>query len=360
MNSKYINFFKNKTILITGNTGFKGSWLSLSLIMMGAKVIGLSKDIPTNPSLYKILGLNKIIKQHFIEISNYNQVSKVIDSCKPDIIFHLAAQSLVSESYKNPLKTLITNAIGTATILEAIKTIKHKVSVICITSDKAYENKEWVWGYRENDVLGGRDIYSASKSSAENIISAYFSSFFNSNKYICIASARAGNVIGGGDWSKDRIIVDIIKAWYDDKPVTIRSPNSTRPWQHVLEPLSGYIKIAMMLKNKSNINGEPFNFGPNDINYTVKNLVTSIAHELNNSNKKLKINFKKNVFFNESNLLSLNCDKSKILLNWEPYLNYQQTIKLVSSWYYNYYYDRKNIVNFTRQQIENYFQNNKL
>lgn len=357
MNKKYQRFFSRKKVLITGNTGFKGSWLTFIMIIMGAKVIGLSDCVPTKPSLYEILKLKKYIKQYFVDICDFNSLKKIIKNEKPDVIFHLAAQSLVSKSFKDPIQTIKTNTLGTATLLEVAKSISHNIKLVLITSDKAYQNNEWIWGYRENDKLGGIDLYSASKSSAENIIYAYYNSFFKNKKNISLAVARAGNVIGGGDWSDDRIVVDLFKSWKNNTTLYIRSPESTRPWQHVLEPLSGYIKLAMELKSNSIINGEAFNFGPNQYqnNNTVKNLVDSISSELKKSGKKLKIRFKKNNQLLESKLLSLNCEKAYNLLNWQSKLNYSQTINLVSSWYFNYFYNKKEIIKITKNQIINYF-----
>lgn len=252
----YQNWFENKKVLVTGNTGFKGTWLTLWLLKMQAIVIGISKDIPTNPSMFEDIGLIKKINHYFEDIANEDAVKKIIHKEKPDYVFHLATQAIVSESYKNPLDTIKTNVLGTAVLLDSLRLLDSPCTAVIITSDKCYDNVEWCWGYRENDRLGGKDIYSASKAAAENIFKAYYNSFLaKKSENIRIATARAGNVIGGGDWANDRLIPDCIRAWSAGEKVTIRSPESTRPWQHVLEPLSGYLKLAMMLNIRPVLSG---------------------------------------------------------------------------------------------------------
>ncbi|MBT7754317.1 MAG: CDP-glucose 4,6-dehydratase, partial [Gammaproteobacteria bacterium] len=237
--------FKDKRVLVTGHTGFKGSWLTLWLVRLGAKVIGLSDDVPTTPSNFEVNNISKIIEDNRVDIRNYDLVSNIVNSANPDFVFHLAAQSLVRESYDQPLKTFEINAMGTANILQALISVDKKVTVVMITSDKAYDNVEWVWGYKETDRLGGKDPYSASKGMAELVIKTYFESFIkNKTDNITLGIARAGNVIGGGDWAKDRIVPDCIRSWSINQSVKIRNPNSTRPWQHVFEPLSGYLSLA--------------------------------------------------------------------------------------------------------------------
>ena len=256
------NVFKNKKVLITGHTGFKGSWLSAWLLNLGAEVIGISKDIPTNPSMFVLLNLkDKIKKDYRADIRNLDIIEEIFLNEKPDFVFHLAAQPIVSVSYKDPIETITSNVMGTTNILEILRKAEHECTAIIITSDKAYDNIEQVWGYRENDALGGKDIYSGSKGAAELIIKSYCNSFFKEIKTIRIGVARAGNVIGGGDWAKDRIVVDSMMAWSKNKAVNIRSPKSTRPWQHVLEPLSGYLNLAMALSLDDSLNHECFNFG---------------------------------------------------------------------------------------------------
>ena len=272
-----LKIFKNKKILITGHTGFKGSWLSLWFKSLGADVMGVSIDIPTKPSHFKLINLEKKIKNKFVDITDLKKLKKIFISFKPDYVFHLAAQSLVKKSYKNPLLTYYTNAIGTLNVMESLKSLKNNCIAVIITSDKSYKNLEIKRGYKETDVLGGADPYSASKASAELIIQSYFKSYLNNKKNIRIAVARAGNVIGGGDWAKDRIVPDCIRSWSKNNAVDIRNPSATRPWQHVLEPLSGYLHLANSLSNDSNLNGEAFNFGPQfSNNFSVEELVNEM------------------------------------------------------------------------------------
>jgi len=273
------NIYKNKKVLITGNTGFKGSWLTMWLMKLGAKVYGVSKDIPTKPSLFEELNLSDKVIHYENDIRDSESIKKIINEINPDFLFHMAAQPLVSVSYEDPIQTISSNVLGTANILDALKTVNKKCSAIIITSDKCYNNVEWSWGYKETDELGGKDIYSGSKGAAELIIRSYYYSFFSSNdSNIRIGTTRAGNVIGGGDWAKDRIVPDCMKAWSDDSKVEIRSPNATRPWQHVLEPLSGYLSFGQNLYNNKKLNGESFNFGPSSIhNYSVQRIIKDLS-----------------------------------------------------------------------------------
>jgi CDP-glucose 4,6-dehydratase len=349
------NIYNNKKVLITGNTGFKGSWLTTWLIQLGANVIGISKDIPTKPSLFEQLLLENKINHYFEDLLNLDEITKIINHEKPDFIFHLAAQAIVSESFHDPLNTIKTNTIGTMNILEVLRHYKKKCYVLIITSDKSYENLEWVWGYRENDNLGGNDIYSGSKGAAELIIKSYYESFLKKKSNIRIGVCRAGNVIGGGDWAKDRLIADCMRSWSQNKTVVIRNPNSTRPWQHVLEPLSGYLTFGLKLFECANLNGQAFNFGPkfND-NHTVLELISVIGKNWKLSQNKKLFKIVKNKSFNESLLLKLNCDSALFHLNWEANLNFQETVKFVSEWYLNFYNKRINMYRFTKSQIVSY------
>lgn len=256
------NVYKGKKVLITGNTGFKGSWLTTWLIMLGADVYGYSIDVPTSPAMFNVLGLEKKMHQFFGDIRDKEALNDYVRKIKPDFLFHLAAQAIVSTSYAEPFDTILTNVVGTASVLESVRNITWNCTCILITSDKAYNNIEWIWGYRETDSLGGKDVYSGSKGAAELLIRCYWNSFIKLKPNIKLGIARAGNVIGGGDWAKDRIIVDCIKAFSQGKTVEIRSPKSTRPWQHVLEPLSGYLALGQCLYENKSENGEPYNFGP--------------------------------------------------------------------------------------------------
>jgi len=349
----FVNHFKNKTVLVTGNTGFKGSWLSLWLNLMGAKVIGVSKDIPTIPSHYKLN--NKFyLKNEKFDLSNKKLITKIIKNSKPDYIFHLGAQAIVLESYNDPYATYLSNTVGTLNILESLKESNHKCTAILITSDKCYENIDKKVNYKEKDRLGGLDPYSSSKASAELIIRSYYESYFktkSSNVRIC--SARAGNVMGGGDWAKHRIVPDCMKSWSEGKKVIIRNAKSTRPWQHVLEPLSGYLTLAKSLSKDQNLNGEAFNFGPNSSSsHTVKELVDNLS--LYYPGSKSKVIPDKNKRY-EANLLSLNCLKAKKLLNWSSKINFKNTAKMTSQWYETYYNSSpNNAYKLSLEQIERY------
>jgi CDP-glucose 4,6-dehydratase len=343
--------FKNKKIIVTGHTGFKGSWLSLSLKSLGAKVLGISKNIPTNPSHFLASNINKEIKSKKLDIKNFSQLNKNIKKFKPDFIFHLAAQSLVSVSYAQPKETWETNLIGTINILETLKDIKKKLIVVIITSDKAYKNVEKKEGYKETDILAGIDPYSASKSSTEIAIKSYFDCYLKNNKNISLGIARAGNVIGGGDWSKDRLIPDCARSWSKKKNVTIRNPNSTRPWQHVLEAVWAYILFASKLKTKKKLNGHAFNFGPNNKkNYSVLDLL----NEMKKHWKNVRYSIKKSKKFHESNLLKLNCKKAQKYLGWGNILTFNENIRLTAEWYQNFYSDHKKIKNLSINQIKDY------
>ena len=349
------NTFKNKKIIITGHTGFKGSWLAVWLNYLGAKVVGISRDIPTSPSLFEELSLSKMLKNYQFDIVELEKLKKTIHEEKPDYIFHLAAQAIVSKSYVDPVDTFKSNVIGTMNVLESLRDYSKPCSTVLITSDKCYFNKEWVWGYKESDEMGGKDIYSGSKGAAELLIKSYISSFFSQNHPVKIGIGRAGNVIGGGDWAKDRIVVDCMIAWNKNNKVQIRSPHATRPWQHVLEPLSGYINLAVELVNNNFLHGEAFNFGPkSEQNRKVIELIDDISkYWKKNKNDKL-YSISQNIKFSEAGLLKLNCDKALSHLNWEPTLNYEETIDFVSSWYFNFYKGNCSNLEFTINQLENY------
>lgn len=348
------NIYKKKKVLITGNTGFKGSWLSLWLNELGAEVYGISKDIPTKPSHFELTDLQKNIQHIFCDVRDYNNLHKHISSIKPDFVFHLAAQPLVRDSYRDPRTTIETNTIGTMNILDALKNVNHKCAAVMITSDKCYDNVEWIWGYRENDALGGEDPYSASKGAAELVVKTYAKSYFSlPDSNVHVVSVRAGNVIGGGDWAKDRIVPDAVRAWSEDKPLVIRNPKATRPWQHVLEPLSGYLLAGEKLYEQNNLNAEPFNFGPAaDQNYSVEELLAEMKEywasalwECENPDAVMK----------ESGLLKLNCDKALHLLGWKPTLDFQETVELLTNWYKTFYTDKQaNINALTIQDIQTY------
>ena len=349
------NLFNNKKVLITGNTGFKGSWLSIWLDLLGAKIYGLALDPPTNPSLFREANLNKIIENNITDIKDTEKVIKTIKKIEPDYLFHLAAQPIVSLYKSKTVETWTTNVIGTVNILESLRLLNNECIGIIITSDKCYENQEWEWGYRENDLLGGADPYSASKGSAELAFSSYQRSFFSnhSDNKIKICSARAGNVIGGGDWADNRIVPDCIKAWIKGNTVDIKSPESTRPFQHVLEPLNGYITLAEKLKLNKKLSGHSFNFGPpSNFNYKVIDVVKELSKKWSNASWEIN---SKQTKYSESKLLKLNCDKALSLLNWEPTLDFNTTIEMTSDWYYSFYKNKNlNVLEKCRQQIKDY------
>ena len=350
----YLKIFKNKKIIVTGHTGFKGSWLTLCLHSLGAKVMGISKDIPTKPSHYELTNLKKKVISKKIDIQNLKLLKKTFIEFKPDYVFHLAAQALVKKSYSKTLETWKTNLLGTMNVLEALKSKKFKkeIVVVLITSDKAYKNVEKQEGYKESDFLGGLDPYGASKSAADIAISSYVKSFFSKkNNKIIISIARAGNVIGGGDWSNDRLLPDCIKSWLKGKKVIIRNPQATRPWQHVLEVLNGYLKLASFLKKNKKFHGQAFNFGPQ----TNKNY--SVIEVLKNVKKLWKISswiIKKDKKFFENTLLQLNSEKAKKIIKWKPVLNFKDNIKLTVEWYKQYSMNKKSISKKTLEQINFY------
>ena len=346
------NFYKNKRVLITGHSGFKGSWLSAWLLMLGAEICGFSKNIPSNPSNFKSINIDKKI-QHFIgDVRDIDKLKKVFQDFKPEIVFHLAAQPLVRKSYKEPILTFETNVLGTINVLECIKNSSFVRASIMITSDKAYRNQEWTWGYRENDLLGGEDPYSASKGCAELVINSYCKSFFEEGPFV--ASTRAGNVIGGGDWAEDRIVPDAVRAWEKNKPVVIRHPESTRPWQHVLEPLSGYLLLGKLLYEKGKIfSGQAYNFGPSNIDdHSVKDVLNCINEYWNNAGWIIE---NQNSVVKESILLKLCCDKALNKLGWRSIFSFEETMQMTASWYKSFYEDKDiDMLKFSFEQIKKY------
>ena len=339
----------NKKIIITGHTGFKGSWLTLWCILSGAKVYGISNKITSNPSHFGRLKLKKNLKNYKIDIRDHVRLKKIFKKIQPDYVFHLAAQSLVKKSFKEPFQTFTSNSLGTLNILESLLQIKKRCHAVIITSDKSYRNLEINRGYKEDDILGGDDPYSGSKGAAELIIRSYFKSIIRYKKNLSINVARAGNVIGGGDWSYDRVIPDCVKSWSKNLAVKIRNPNSTRPWQHVLEVIRGYLQCAILGKKfKSKLNGEIFNFGPKkNQNKSVMELVKQMQKNL----IKVKLKIKKEKGKKESNLLKLNSNKAKKILKWEPILNFKESVKLTALWYKQFYSNKISCYNLSKKQI---------
>lgn len=343
------NFYKNKKILILGHTGFKGSWLSIWLREMGAEVVGYSIDSHYEKGIYELANMSQKITYCEGDVNNIKILKHVFKKFNPEIVFHLVAQALVRESYDSPQKTFETNIMGTVNVLECVRTSNSVKSVVIITSDKCYKNKEQVEGYKESDELGGEDTYSASKACAELVTNAYQESFFkhsNTN----IATVRAGNVIGGGDWSKDRLIVDAVKSIENNKPLEIRNPNATRPWQFVLEPLRGYLMVAKKLYTNEITHGA-WNFGPKEESVVTVGKLMNIFKEKWDGGfywlTKQKDDNKK-----ESNFLVLDCTKAKNELGWEPVLDINQSISLVIDWYKRYQHEE--VYNLVTEQIEHY------
>lgn len=332
----YRNIFHQRRVLVTGHTGFKGSWLSQWLTMLGADVTGYSAYLPSDPCHFSKIDLEKRITSIEGNILEADNLKNVFKKYQPEIVFHLAAQPIVSTAIQDPTTNYMTNVMGTLNVLEAIRTTNSVQSAIIVTSDKCYENVEWEFGYRENDRLGGKDPYSASKACAEIIFSSHFRTYLSEMKSLRIASVRAGNVIGGGDWAKDRIVPDCVSAWGKGQKPIIRSPHSTRPWQHVLEPLSGYLSLAAELYEKSDgLNGEAFNFGPPaDVNATVEALLIELQKTWKNPGWTIEAS---NLTKKEAGLLKLCCDKALSRLKWRPVLTFPETAEFTASWYRDYY-----------------------
>lgn len=344
--------YRNKKVLITGETGFKGAWLALWLTQLGAKVYACSKDIPTTPSLFETIQLNSVIDHRMSDIRNADLVRNFTLEIQPDFIFHLAAQAIVKTAYLDPLDTFTSNIMGTANMLEAAKSLTSPCQFICITSDKCYENVEWLWGYRENDRLGGKDPYSASKGCSELIFSSYFHSFFQ-NHPVQVCSTRAGNVIGGGDWAADRIVPDSFRSWGKKEAVHLRNPQATRPWQHVLEPLSGYLRLGQLMATRI-LTGESYNFGPlQDQNFTVEALVSSLQSYWKTPFDSMVI-VESSPTFKEANLLKLNCEKAATYLDWQATLSFEEMSQMTTSWYEHYFCTPESVLEFTQDQLSIY------
>ena len=348
------NAFKTKTVLITGHTGFKGAWLTAWLKQLGAKVVGIALDPPTEPSHFAAAHLVDDMVDLRIDIRNQLDLQEAIVSVQPEFVFHLAAQALVRRSYEDPLETWQTNVLGTLHVLEALRKLDKPCAAVIITSDKCYDNVEWVWGYRETDSLGGPDPYSASKGAAELAIRSHIKSYFpKASSKVRIASARAGNVIGGGDWAADRIVPDCVKAWSTDNLVELRNPHSTRPWQHVLEPLSGYLSLAIALSQRPELHGEPFNFGPQaQQNHSVLELVQQMALHWEQVRWQDVSGSVAGPY--ESGLLKLNCDKSLHYLEWHAVMGFEDTVRMTAEWYRAYYQKSAKTATITNAQIAAY------
>ncbi|MCE5181792.1 MAG: CDP-glucose 4,6-dehydratase [Betaproteobacteria bacterium] len=348
------NAFYGKTVLITGHTGFKGAWLTAWLKQLGAKVTGIALDPPTDPSHFAVTQLANGMVDLRIDIRDRMALEGAFVSAQPDFVFHLAAQALVRRSYDEPIETWQTNVLGTLHVLEALRKLDKPCAAVIITSDKCYDNVEWVWGYRETDAMGGPDPYSASKGAAELAIRSHIKSYFpKATSKVRIASARAGNVIGGGDWAADRIVPDCVKAWSINNAVELRNPYSTRPWQHVLEPLSGYLSLAIALSQRSELHGEPFNFGPPaQQDHSVLELVQQMA--LHWDKVRWQDVSQSTAGPYESGLLKLNCDKALYYLRWHAVMGFKDTVRMTAEWYRAYYQQPTQIAATTQSQIEAY------
>jgi len=349
------NFWKGKKVLITGHTGFKGSWLSLWLKTKGANVVGFALSPPTTPSLFDLGNIAEGMESATGDVRKFAEIKSVVEKHQPEIVIHMAAQPLVRYSYDYPIETYETNVMGTVNVLESVRQTLCVKVVLVITSDKCYENKEWLWGYRENDPMGGYDPYSSSKGCAELVTAAYRDSYFSTADYsrhgVAVASARAGNVIGGGDWGVDRLVPDIMAAVLGGHPVEIRNSHAVRPWQHVLEPLDGYLCLIEKLWENGPTFSGGWNFGPNDesckpvswILSTLKNLwkggVMDVVDDAENPH--------------EANYLKLDCSKARTLLRWEPKLDLTDALGWVVEWYEGYL-NKENISNLSERQIARY------
>lgn len=324
------DFWKQKRVFLTGHTGFKGGWLSIWLNQMGATVYGYSLAPNSEPNLYNVCQISTLFESEFGDIRDQQALSSAITNFRPDVVIHMAAQPIVRVAYANPIDTLTTNVIGTANVLEAARHCESIRAIISVTTDKCYENKEWEWGYRENEPLGGHDPYSSSKACAELVTSSFHKSYFY-HQSVGVATVRAGNVIGGGDWAQDRLIPDVLRAFEKAEPVIVRNPEATRPWQHVLEPLSGYLMLAENLYSDHKTYSEPWNFGPEDgdcqsVEWILKAMTQSLG-------EKAKWHIDKELSPHEAQMLKLDCSKAKKRLGWRPKWNIAETLNRICFWH---------------------------
>lgn len=352
-------FWQGKKVFITGHTGFKGSWLCLWLHSLGAEVTGYALQPPTQPSLFELCKIDRLVTSIIGDVRDGEALTKAMVKTKPEIVIHMAAQALVRDSYKNPVDTYAINVMGTVNVLEAVRLSKGIKAVVNVTTDKCYENKEWAWGYRENEPMGGYDPYSNSKGCSELVTASYRSSFFHPDEYekhgVGVATARAGNVIGGGDWAVDRLIPDCINALLQNQKIMIRSPHSIRPWQHVLEPLSGYLILAQGLYEKGAIFAEGWNFGPNDSDAKPVDWIVRKMCEEWGSNAEYEV--AKGDHPHEAHYLKLDCSKAKTKLNWQPSWNLEYTLRKIIEWVHAYQ-EKADMRQICMQQIQEYMKYN--
>jgi len=333
-------FWNRKKVFLTGHSGFKGSWTSLWLQSMGAIVKGYSLEPNTTPNLFSAANVSENMDSEIGDIRDLKQISKSMKDFNPDVLIHMAAQPLVRLSYQEPVDTYTTNVIGTVNVLEAARNCANLKAIVSITTDKCYENNEWAWGYRENEPMGGHDPYSSSKGCAELVTAAYRNSFFNTNDTPFLASGRAGNVIGGGDWAEDRLIPDILKAFEKEQSVIIRNPLSTRPWQHVLEPISGYLVLAERLYNDGEAFAEGWNFGPKDEDCKPVGWILDLMVEKWGKGANWELD--KNNNPHEAGFLKLDCSKAALKLNWTPKWHLDKTLDLIVDWHQNWLSGKNN------------------
>ncbi len=350
------DFWRGKRILLTGHTGFKGSWFSLWLQSLGAQVHGLALEPPTTPNLFTVAQVAKGMASHTIgDIRDLATVQQAMQACQPDIVIHMAAQPLVRLSYAEPVETYATNVMGTVHVLEAARQAASVKAIVVVTTDKCYDNKEWAWGYREDEPMGGHDPYSNSKGCAELVTRAYRSSFLQGQGK-AVATARAGNVIGGGDWAADRLVPDILRAFEHNQPVVIRNPDATRPWQHVLEPLSGYLTLAEYLYTEGQAFAEGWNFGPKDDD--ARPVQWIVEHMVNSWGNGASWQQDGGSHPHEANYLKLDISKARARLDWHPRWPLAIALEKITSWHHAYL-DSANMHEFTLAQIQNYAQPSK-
>jgi CDP-glucose 4,6-dehydratase len=350
-------FWKGKKVFITGHTGFKGSWLCLWLHSLGAELTGFSLEPPTKPNMFNLCNIKKITNTIIGDVRNFQHLKSSLSTADPDIVFHMAAQPLVRASYDNPVETYETNTMGTAHLMEGIRELDHKKArvVINVTTDKCYENKEWNWGYRENEPLGGYDPYSNSKACSELVTHAFRNSYFNPKAYeihqVAVATARAGNVIGGGDWATDRLIPDCFRSILKGEKITIRNPHATRPWQHVLEPLSGYITLAEKMYKEGDKYSEAWNFGPNEEGeQTVEWIVKKVCEKWGDQASYTVL---EESSVHEAHFLKIDCSKARFILGWRPRWEIEEAIDKIVEWQ-RAYKNGENLKAISLKQLEQY------